>query len=166
MDKAPIITQDVGVQPEILHATSAEEQPVKDDSRKKEVCIIFFLDLQLFLFSWYYSWLVGCLYCCCKLFAKFWYQNSFCCMMYLQTYLYIILLGNNYHNILLIIENEISKKHGRLIRHVHELSGWLYVGKIFWSISSLQWTKISWLFMVTAFLISLYDLSRLVWEMK
>jgi hypothetical protein len=39
VDRAPIITQDVGVQPEILHATSVEEQPVRDDSRKKEVCI-------------------------------------------------------------------------------------------------------------------------------
>lgn len=36
VDKAPVITQDVGVQPEILHATSVEEQPIKDDSRKKE----------------------------------------------------------------------------------------------------------------------------------
>jgi hypothetical protein len=51
VDKAPIITQDVGIQPEILHATSVEEQPIKDDSRKKEVFIIFFHDLRLFPFS-------------------------------------------------------------------------------------------------------------------
>jgi hypothetical protein len=52
-------------------------------------------------------------------------------MMYLQTYLFIILLGNSYHNIFLVIKNEISKKHGRLIKCVHELSGGLYVGKNF-----------------------------------
>jgi hypothetical protein len=51
VDKAPVITEDVGVQPEILHATSVEGQLVKDDRRKKEVYIIFFLDLQLLLFS-------------------------------------------------------------------------------------------------------------------
>jgi hypothetical protein len=51
VDKAPIITEDVGVKPQILHATSVEEQPVKDDSRKKEVYVFFLLDLYLFLFS-------------------------------------------------------------------------------------------------------------------
>jgi hypothetical protein len=48
VDKAPIITQDDGVQPEILHATAVEEQPVIDLSRKKEACICF-INLQLFL---------------------------------------------------------------------------------------------------------------------
>ncbi|XP_021919611.1 mitochondrial proton/calcium exchanger protein isoform X2 [Zootermopsis nevadensis] len=36
VDKAPIITQDDGVQPEILRATAVEEQPVIDLSRKEK----------------------------------------------------------------------------------------------------------------------------------
>jgi hypothetical protein len=45
VDKAPIITEDVGVKPEILYATSVEEQPDKDDSRKKEVFVAVSLQL-------------------------------------------------------------------------------------------------------------------------
>lgn len=36
VDKAPIITQDIGIQPQILHATALEEPQIADDSRKKE----------------------------------------------------------------------------------------------------------------------------------
>jgi hypothetical protein len=39
VDKAPIITQDIGIQPQILHATALEEPQIADDSRKKEACI-------------------------------------------------------------------------------------------------------------------------------
>ena len=39
VDKAPIITQDIGIQPEILHATALEEPRTADDSRKKEARI-------------------------------------------------------------------------------------------------------------------------------
>jgi hypothetical protein len=51
VDKAPVITEDIGVQPEILHSASVEEQSIRGDSRKKEACIFSFLDLQLFHFS-------------------------------------------------------------------------------------------------------------------
>jgi hypothetical protein len=43
VDKAPIITQHTGVQSEILHAT-AVEQPIMDGSRKKEVCMLCFIN--------------------------------------------------------------------------------------------------------------------------
>jgi hypothetical protein len=38
VDQAPIITQDIGTQPEILHATALEEPRTADDTRKKEAC--------------------------------------------------------------------------------------------------------------------------------
>jgi hypothetical protein len=39
VDKAPIVTQDTGIQPEILRATAMEEPRTADDSRKKEARI-------------------------------------------------------------------------------------------------------------------------------
>jgi len=36
VDQAPVITQDIGIQPEILHATALEEPRTADDTRKKE----------------------------------------------------------------------------------------------------------------------------------
>jgi hypothetical protein len=33
------MTQDIGIQPEILHATGLEEPQIAGDSRKKEACI-------------------------------------------------------------------------------------------------------------------------------
>jgi hypothetical protein len=50
VDKAPIIIQDEGVQPEILRAAAFEGQPTVDLSRKKEACICF-INLHLFLSS-------------------------------------------------------------------------------------------------------------------
>ena len=38
-DQAPIITQDIGIQPEILRATALEEPRIADDTRKKEARI-------------------------------------------------------------------------------------------------------------------------------
>jgi hypothetical protein len=54
VDKAPIITQEDGIQPEILRASAVEEQPIIDSSRKKEACI-FFINLQLFPFNSHYA---------------------------------------------------------------------------------------------------------------
>ena len=39
VDQAPIITQDIGTQPEILRATALEEPRTADDTRKKEARI-------------------------------------------------------------------------------------------------------------------------------
>jgi hypothetical protein len=39
VDKAPVITQDIGIQPALLHATALEEPPTADDGRKKQACI-------------------------------------------------------------------------------------------------------------------------------
>lgn len=57
VDKAPIITQDDGVQPEILRATAVEEQPVIDLSRKEKACVclliyIYIFPAELCLASW------------------------------------------------------------------------------------------------------------------
>ena len=39
VDQAPVISQDIGIQPEILHATALEEPRTADDTRKKEARI-------------------------------------------------------------------------------------------------------------------------------
>jgi len=39
VDQAPIITQDIGTQAEILHATALDEPRAADDTRKKEARI-------------------------------------------------------------------------------------------------------------------------------
>jgi hypothetical protein len=41
VDQAPVVTQDIGIQPDILRATAIEEQRTADDSRKKEACIFY-----------------------------------------------------------------------------------------------------------------------------